>query len=407
MNPALFEPLKQRHEELFDRLTKRLDQFREFAEERALFVKDVDDFVESIRDRTGQVDDIGDFYWMANTITAWQSILVNILGENRSYGLIEPPARLKAPKPIDVYNPLTDQELQGILNTTAYTLMEWRKAEKRRKILLEVLNYDVEPGGPLERQADWRRAEEYFALDVLKGEYDMCSQVTYAFLKTMGNAFLSDILEIKAYEICKRRTRGTFYSTEEDRDADHGEALIWFFNMLAKEPVRAFNTLSPSKCTSAAAIKIVKDFIANNFLGSDQKIDFDKPLAQERRSIKALRRSELRRWYREPGGEVDDWLYAEFYVKQFYENVTAAIDNIASALVRVQQTIQYSEQHNGHRSIVDGCEAAILLFFVQDVGLRLDAIVGKDRLRLLLARAEPATSERATSYSTGYSLAKS
>ena len=400
MNPALFEPFKRRHEELFDRLTKRLDQFREFAEERALFIKEVDDFVENIREKTCQVDDIVDFYWMANTITAWQSILVNILGEDRSYGLVEPPARLKPPKPVDVYNPLTDQELQGILNTTAYTLMEWRKAEKRRKILLDVLKYDVEPGGPLERQADWRRAEEYFALDVLKGEHDMCSQVTHVFSQTMGNAFLSDVLKIKAYEICKRRTRGTFYSTEEDRDADYGEALIWFFNTLAKDLVRTFNTLSPPKCTSAAAMKIVKDFVSDNFLGRDEKIDFDRPLAKERRSIKALRRSELRRCFRDPGSEVDDWLYAESYVQQFYENVIAAIDNIGSARLQIQQAIEHSEQHNGHRSIVDGCEAAILLFFVQDVGLWLDAIVGKDRLRLLLARAEPAT-ERVASYTAG------
>lgn len=394
MNSAFVEPLKLRHEELFDKLTKRLGQFREFAEERAVFVKDVDEFVESIRVRTSQAEDIVDFYWMANTITAWQAILTNILGENREYGLVEPPTKLKVAKPVDVYNPLTDEELQGILNTTAYTLMEWRKAEKRRKLLLDVLKSDVDAGGATEGQVDWRHAEEYFAFDVLKGEYDVCTQVTPRFLRVLGNVFLSDVLSIRAYEICKRRTRGTFYSTEEDRDGDYGEALIWFFNVLADEPLRIVNGLAPPKCTGSAALKVVKDFVSLNFIDDTGRIDFTKELASERRSIKALRRWQLRVYCRQSGGQLDDWLYAERYVKVFYENVIPAIDNVGAARLRLRQLVQESEQHNGHRSIIDGCEAAILLFFVQDVGLRLDAIVGEERLKMLQARAEPAVEKK-------------
>lgn len=245
-----------------------------------------------------------------------------------------------------VANRLSPADVDDWITKRAYILSQNRTIDKLMSIVgnPSVFQYRSQN----EMQEDWCRAEIYFAISVLDGDIDFINDINPASYYILERIWLSDVIEMKAYDIWRKR--GSPISSSDETKEDYLTALDYFRDKIKHTPKRM-----PSE------FETVSKYIADTYLWSGY-VDESKERARD------LIRCKAERLFKTTG-HMDasrNWQQADDFVTLFYSNIIPAISlgNEENAK-RLSEAIQIREITSNQASIVNVFEAVIMACFLR------------------------------------------
>ena len=220
----------------------------------------------------------------------------------------------------------------------AYYLGEARKErlilENRRRI------HQLIPSNPEEVNADWYKACTYFCSKVLEGKIVFSSEVTSELYPCLEGVWLEDLKQLKAYDVWQENGDG-WNSDESLMKSYYFKACKQLADSLSASYIRA----------PLCWFGDLEGYLKKNYLTDEKKL-YDLTKRKFDRLGEKTGRSDSQ----------GNWLSAERYVKDFYENIIPAVKiNDSASISKVKKVLADPD----HYYMMNCFEAAIVIYFLK------------------------------------------
>jgi hypothetical protein len=340
--------IKKLHEELYGRAMR---EGRELGKDLE-FLSAVEELLTAIMASAERATVFDDYVWLGLAATQWQVVY------STTWNI---------PKTIDMPLPSTQKELvkplPGNKALSADEVRDWCKRHAEYLGLLRVAKTG-KPSSQLDMDWDWRQAETLFASDVLDGFPNFAGRIGSASYGLLEEVWLKDVKQIRAYFIWKKR--GAPYPGQEREDydfaCDHIRRLLT--DRSGKRSIKA----RPSEFGEAKAY-IEQRYLTNGRVvheGASEKAAAARVLIARKAERIHERRKQTESKYSECAeNDLRNWIWAELYVKMFYENIVPAVmENGKENVLAVLKAFQYSKAPENCWWVINCFEAALAIYFL-------------------------------------------
>ena len=361
--------IQTRHAEAYQQALMLLHSRHDAGEPQRSFTKIkeiMEPLIKELSEVSTAVKSVQERAWLNMAASQWQGIASDLkiplqiaIGE---------PARELEPPPLRK-DTFSEGQIISQLNLRAYEISRDRATQRERRtrelvqhpefideivkhpsqLLETIARWDL----PGESKADWSLAEIGFATDILEGNVGFILKISPKSYKHLQNKWLEDVKRFKAYLFWEQN--------DADWSKDLGKthyykACRWFHERLGDAALKA----------SPGDFGEVQGFIEAGLL-ADGKLDpRNKPDAHALVQCKAHRL-----WEDDPQHDKDtNWMEAESYVKEFYENIVPAVmeherERAFRVLHAIEPTRKPTPKNRRWHKIIDCFEATLAVYFLE------------------------------------------
>lgn len=357
-----FLSIKSTHKPLYDQvfkiviekeMAKTSDQKKEWSDKIHELSDQINDLLQSLINFASQVTSINDYNWIREACYKWGVLGDYIDLKLPLFDTVE--AGEKSKKLGEKILSLLPEELPEISSTTkiskeylekeAYRLGEFRKErliiENRSQI------HQLIPSSLDEIKLDYYNACTYFSSKILEGKLDPTYQVPPELYECLEEVWLEEVKHLKAYENWQKEGANRIY--------EESTTVNYYFQ--ACQQITA-SLVAPYIKAPLSRFKEAKKYLKDNYLTEEGKLDEDK--SNKLIEIKSYRIWETtKNW-----NHSENWLSAQQYVEDFYENIIpAVVDSNPESITKVKNAIQ-AIKDPAHYHIINCFEVALVIYFL-------------------------------------------
>jgi len=365
MPSADLDEIRRTHTLLNERLCGELKgvakPFGGNTKERGDFVSGVLSLFSKIeREAEKNSTTVAEYDWLRNTLADWQFAMSSILGVAVTAPLLEYPRHL--------VEATMDNRVWRFLEKQAHDASEERREAKYRRVFGEAWHKENQ-WSDAERLSDWVDAEIFLACDVLSGSgafwndipgvpvADRWKYLTPTVFDVLQKVWIDDVFRIRAYEIWREGGAivGGHEEAKKNFQAARDECFSWI-----RDPQR--------KSDDPGARRLLSDYLGSSMgisIYDAASIDLLAPVMQDITRRKAEKIAKKR-----DQGEKRNWSLAERYVAAFYPAIVIALrEQGPESKKRVGQAFLNGTEKEAGAWVINALEAAMLVYFIDDVNL--------------------------------------